>query len=172
MCEINRKIKQTRQKGMETEILKMLSDQIVKLSNETKESIREVKMDLTKHIDNEISHLNGNVKNSQQIIYLKFDDISKQIEEIQKTANERNKILSNDIKELSHENGCPNDLDVEFEKLKESLGPIISIAKYKVLQIMLILSLLIIMLSAFNTFSSMSDKHKQQINNITERVIK
>ena len=157
---------------MNTEILKLLSDQIVKLSDETKQAIRDVKMDLTDHIDREISHLNVNVKNSQQYTNLKFEEIEKSVDKICELANERNNILTKDIEKANHGNGCPNNLDEEFEKLKESLGPIISIAKYKILQIMLFITSLVILLSAYNTFSSMGDKQKQQIEHITERVIK
>ena len=171
MCKINDEIKKT-QGDMNTEVLKLLSDQIVKLSDETKQAIRDVKMDLTDHIDREISHLNGNIKNSQQYANMKFEEIEKSMDKICELANERNSILTKDIEKANHGNGCPNDLDKEFEKLKESLGPIISIAKYRILQIMLFITALVILLSAYNTFSSIGDKQKQQIENITKRVIK
>ena len=171
MCEINKKIQKT-QKGMETEILKMLSDQIVKLSVETKEAIRDVKNDLSKHIDNEISHLNGNVKNSQQFTNLKFEEIEKHIEKIHELENERNNILSKDIKQLSHTKECPKGLDEKFNELEKSLAPIIAVAKYKVLQFMLIVSTLALLLSVFNSFSKVSEENKNQIENITERIIK
>lgn len=168
MCKINDEINKKHNMDHNTEILKLLSNQILKLSSDTKDAIKDVKNELSSHIDREIGHLNKNIKSSQEFTNLKFEEIEKAFNR----AESDTKKNAEDIESMNHSEKCPNDLDVKLAELEKTLAPIIAIAKYKILQLMLIITVLVLMLSAYNSFSKMSEESKRQLNTIEETIKK
>lgn len=177
MCEINQEIKLMSTEDNTQKMIVLLSDQIVKQNTQTATSIKEMKNEIISLMDREIGHINKNLKQSQYYINEKLESFDKSINKISSDSRDKNDDLDKRIDDLSHNEKCPNGVDDEIKELKNKfnnleiqLGPIISIAKYKVLQFMLVLTSLVLILLCISYFTSLSHDNKELLNK-TEKLI-
>ena len=177
MCEINQEIKLMSTEDNTQKMIVLLSDQIVKQNTQTATSIREMKNEIISLMDREIGHINKNLKQSQLYINEKLESFDKSINKVTSDSKDMNNDLDKRIENLSHNDKCPNNIDDEIDELKKKfkdleiqLGPIISIAKYKVLQFMLVLTSLVLILLCISYFTSLPSESKELLNK-TEKLI-
>ncbi len=164
MCRFNEDIQSMANQNDRTEML-MLS-----LSNQ----INAVKINLHNSIDSKIEHLNSNLKNSQEYIKIQFDDIKEDIKELKGDRKDDRKEFMIKIDEVTHEKECPQGLDLEVRKLKDTMFKLIEdiefyvfIKKYKFIQLTMIITMIVFVLVCYNAFNGTeTQKNVQAIENV------
>ena len=151
MCEFEKNIK-TMTEQSTNEIALLIRELSGQISN-----VRELMETKIKGVETSIEHTNNNMKMGFEHVKTTIDDLKVDLTEVKNKNKDDNLKLTTKIEEqekINHTNGCPNSLDEDVLKLREELGVIIAISKYKILQLFLIVFTIVTSFILYNNFAT------------------